>query len=315
MLADGESFPTKNLTTDSYRFLTTLQSIQDTNYFAENIVLPGLEDVDLSPKKTPWIRYGGSYAGATTALARKLYPEIWWGGIASSAVTTAIIDYWEYYKPIQEHAPSDCISQLQNHTAAIDSLLALKNTFLTSSLKTYFGLPNVTQDADFVNSLSIPLGSWQARNWDPKVGSKTFYRFCDALTSDSTTSFPSSFPIESELFPSWPSNPRKQLAAFSNYANYIKEHVASSCPEGVEQDLCFGTELYEGDGLEEAPWKSWSYQFCTEWGYFIVRAPEGHPSIVSRLLTPEYTGQICQKAFPKGEFNGELLFSRSRTTR
>ncbi|GAA5967319.1 hypothetical protein JCM3765_005600 [Sporobolomyces pararoseus] len=297
----GESFPVKNLTTDSYRFLTTLQSIQDSNYFAENVVLPGLEDVDLSPKRTPWIRYGGSYAGATSALARKLYPEVWWGAIASSAVTTAIVDYWEYYVPIQEHAPKQCIEQLQNHTTTIDSILAVKNSFLTSSLKAYFGLPNVTNDADFVNALTVPLGSWQARNWDPKVGSKTFDRFCDALTASPTVT--SARTIESELLPSWPSNPRKRLAEFTNYANYIKEHVAAKCPEGIEQDECFGTDVYVGDGLEEAPWKSWAYQFCTEWGYFIGAAPKSHPSIVSRLITPEYTGQICSKAFPPGELN------------
>ncbi|GAA6019817.1 hypothetical protein JCM11491_000282 [Sporobolomyces phaffii] len=295
----GESFPVKNLTTDSYRFLTTLQSIQDSNYFAENVVLPGLEDVDLHPKKTPWIRYGGSYAGATTALARKLYPEIWWGGLASSAVTTAIVDFWEYYVPIQEHAPKECISQLENHTAAIDSILAVKNSFLTSSLKSYFGLPNVTSDVDFANALTLPLGSWQARNWDPKVGSKTFHRFCEALTANST----SSLDLDLDFLPKWPSNPRKQLAAFSNYATYVKEHIASRCPEGVAQDDCFGTDLYEGDGIEEAPWKSWAYQFCTEWGYFIGAAPKGHPTIVSRLITADYTGQICTKAFPPGELN------------
>ncbi|GAA5934245.1 uncharacterized protein JCM15063_004515 [Sporobolomyces koalae] len=296
----GESFPVKKLTTDSYRFLTALQSIQDSNYFAENVVLPGFEHLDLSPKKTAWIRYGGSYAGATSALARKLYPEFWWGAIASSAVTTAIVDYWQYYKPIQAHAPPECISQLENHTAAIDSILALKSSLLTSSLKTYFGLPNVTKDEDFVNALSMPLGSWQARNWDPRVGSKTFYRFCDALTNNASASGQ----IEEEMsLPKWPSNPRKQLAAFANYANYVKEHIASRCPEGVAQDDCFGTDLYDGDGLEEAPWKSWSYQFCTEWGYFMGGAPKGQPTIVSRLITPEYTGQICKQAFPPGKLN------------
>ncbi|GAA5821942.1 hypothetical protein JCM10212_005156 [Sporobolomyces blumeae] len=298
----GKSFPTANLTTDSLRFLTTLQSVQDSNHFAKNVKLPGFEHVDLSPSKTPWIRIGGSYAGATTALARKLFPEVWWGAIASSAVTTAIVDYWEYYVPIQEHAPSACISTLQNHTEAIDSLLALKNTFLTSHLKSYFGLANVTDDRDFVNALTIPLASWQGRNWDPAVGSKSFSRFCDSITDESDERDIDAF--EALVLPHWPSNPRKQLAAFAKYATYIKEHVAARCPDDVDQDECFGTDVYHGDGLEEAPWKSWSYQFCTEWGYFIGAPPDDSiPTIVSRLLTPDYTGQICKKAFPPGEIN------------
>ncbi|GAA5922676.1 hypothetical protein JCM1841_001100 [Sporobolomyces salmonicolor] len=303
----GESFPVDTLSTDNLRFLTTLQALEDSNYFAKTVVFPGLEHLNLTAPGTAWIRYGGSYAGAASAFARKLFPDIWWGAIASSAVTTAIVDFSDYYIPIRQSGPPQCISQLQNHTAAIDSLLALKNSLVTSSLKAYFGLPNVTDDADFVNALSLPLSSWQARNWDPAVGSSTFFRFCDALTNTTTTpSLSIDFPTDSLLsyvLPHWPTNPRKQLAAFSSYASFIKEHVAALCPDGAEQDECFGTDVYEGDGLEEAGWKSWSYQFCTEWGYFIGAPPKGKSTIVSRLLTPEYTGQICKKAFPPGELN------------
>ncbi|GAA5950101.1 hypothetical protein JCM21900_004598 [Sporobolomyces salmonicolor] len=303
----GESFPVDTLSTDNLRFLTTLQALEDSNYFAKNVIFPGLGHLNLTAPGTAWVRYGGSYAGAASAFARKLFPDIWWGAIASSAVTTAIVDFSDYYIPIRQSGPPQCISQLQNHTATIDSLLALKHSLVTSSLKAYFGLPNVTDDADFVNALSLPLSSWQARNWDPAVGSSTFFRFCDALTNTTTTP---SLSIDSAtgsllsyLLPHWPTNPRKQLAAFASYASFIKEHVAALCPDGAEQDECFGTDVYEGDGLEEAGWKSWSYQFCTEWGYFIGAPPNGKSTIVSRLLTPEYTGQICKKAFPPGELN------------
>lgn len=161
---------------------------------------------------------------------------------------------------------------------------------MTSSLKSYFGLANVTSDVDFVNALTVPLGSWQARNWDPSVGSKTFERFCESLTGNSTTSL--ALPINLELLPQWPSNPRKQLAAFSNYAAYIKEHVAAKCPEGVAQDECFGTDLYEGDGLEEAPWKSWAYQFCTgEIRFFVLFSP-GRQTLLKNRSNPFQSGVI-----------------------
>lgn len=88
-----------DLSTDSFRYLTTMQSLQDGAYFAENVMLPGLENVKLTPNKhAAWIYYGGSYAGAKAAFARKLFPDVWWGAIASSAVTAAIVDYWEYYE-------------------------------------------------------------------------------------------------------------------------------------------------------------------------------------------------------------------------
>jgi hypothetical protein len=50
----------------------------------------------------------------------------------------------------------------------------------------------------------------------------------------------------------------------------------------------------------------------TEWGYFIGAAPKGHPTIVSRSITPEYTGQICKKAFLPGKLNGELILLLDR---
>lgn len=36
-------------------------------------------------------------------------------------------------------------------------------------------------------------------------------------------------------------------------------------------------------------------------------APEGHPSIVSRLIGTDYTAQVCEKAFPSGKLNSEFL--------
>ncbi|GAA6033813.1 hypothetical protein JCM8097_000354 [Rhodosporidiobolus ruineniae] len=308
----GESFPVDHLTTDSYRFLDTLQSLHDGAHFARTISFPGLEHLNLTAPHTPWLYYGGSYAGAKAAFARKLFPNVFWGAIASSAVTTAIVDYWQYYEPIRLNGPSECISRLVNHTAFIDQLLALNSPFVTSTLKSFFGLGNVTLNEDFVNALALPLGSYQAQNWDPKVGSKGFRAFCDALEADQPGSSVFSLPrpledalasLGAHLPSSWPKDPRSRFAAFASYAAYIKEHVASACPDNLSQDECFGTDSYGGDGLEEADWKSWSYQFCTEWGYFIGAAPEGTPSLVSRLITPDYTAQICRKAFPPGEIN------------
>lgn len=59
----GKSMPTKDLSTESLRFLTTEQSLADTVYFVKNVVFEGFEDEDLTAPNTPYILYGGSYAG------------------------------------------------------------------------------------------------------------------------------------------------------------------------------------------------------------------------------------------------------------
>ncbi|KAK4050336.1 hypothetical protein OIO90_005129 [Microbotryomycetes sp. JL221] len=298
----GESFPVKNLSTDSMRFLTTMQSLQDSAHFANNIVLPGFEEFNLTAKDTAWIYYGGSYAGAKSAFARSLFPETWWGAIASSAVTTAIEDYWEYYEPIRLSGPRECIKRLERHTALIDKMLGLSNPLITSSLKSFFGLGNVTKDEDFVNALTIPLSTWQARNWDPQVGSELFFEFCDRIEEDGNSDEAEDVPSFWSLM--WPKDPRQAFASFATYANYVKMNISTLCPDDVSQDDCFGTDVYQGDSLEDADWRSWSYQVCQEWGYWIGCPPsEDMPSIVSRLLKPEYTSKICRLAFQDGRIN------------
>jgi hypothetical protein len=60
----GTSFPVPDLSVENLRFLTTEQALADTAYLAENIEFEGLEEYDLTASETPWIVYGGSYAGA-----------------------------------------------------------------------------------------------------------------------------------------------------------------------------------------------------------------------------------------------------------
>ena len=213
-------------------------------------------------------------------------------------------------QPIRASAPTDCIERLVESTALVDTMLALNSPFLTPPLKALFGLDNVTSDADFVNALAIPLGSWQARNWDGTVGSSRFDAFCTALTNTtSSTSSPAASSLADSLSAldlgasSFPQDPRKAIASLATYAEYVKQHVAPLCPPDEPQDACFGTDEYPGDALDDYEWRSWAYQFCSEWGYFIGAAPQGTPSLVSRLLTVEYTSKICRKAFPPGELN------------
>ncbi|KAG6315377.1 hypothetical protein E4U22_007914 [Claviceps purpurea] len=88
----GESWPTDETHIESYRFLTTDQALADTAYFSKNLKIPGLEQHNLTAPGTPHILYGGSYAGGLVAIARKLYPDVFWGAISSSGNLTDVID-------------------------------------------------------------------------------------------------------------------------------------------------------------------------------------------------------------------------------
>ena len=67
------------------------------------------------------------------------------GAISSSGVTKAIYDYWEYFEPIREYGPPDCILATQRLTNIIDNILLGGNSTkgLITELKTAFGLQDV----------------------------------------------------------------------------------------------------------------------------------------------------------------------------
>ncbi|KZT27441.1 peptidase S28 [Neolentinus lepideus HHB14362 ss-1] len=288
----GESIPVQNFTTDSLRFLNNDQSAEDSANFMRNVRFDGIDE-DITAPNTPWIYYGGSYAGARAAHMKILYPDIVYGAIASSAVTHAQIMYWEYMDIIRRAADPTCSKHIQNTIKTIDTLLAFPH--VKKTLKGLFGLADLVHDEDFASVLEAPLGYWQAKVWDPAVGSTKFDEFCEALDQP-----PIGGTAESILLPGGLSLDFASL----NYAKWIRENVVSRCPEDMTVEDCFGTfddTKFRDTSLDQT-WRAWQFQVCTQWGYFITAPPDrSHPSILSKHITLEYLAMICPQAFPKGK--------------
>ncbi|KAI5246263.1 extracelular serine carboxypeptidase [Aureobasidium subglaciale] len=301
----GTSFPTPDLSTENLRFLTTEQALADEAYFARNIVFPGLEHLDLTSASAAYLGYGGSYAGAFNAFLRVLYPDVFWGTISSSGVTKAIYDYYDYFTPIAENAPPKCISTQKSLINIVDTILKKNQTDLTLQLKTAFGMENVTYDKDFASTLSSGIEGWQGRNWDPKVSSPAFDRYCSNISSDAIV-----YPSTSSLRPTVELLIKNadytvdeplvnHMLNFIGYVNFTS--VASCTRSGSTQDECFSSynaTYYQQDSLGSYVWRSWAYQYCSEWGYLQTGyAPKGELPIVSSLLDVEYESIVCVKAF------------------
>ncbi|KAK7022095.1 serine carboxypeptidase S28-domain-containing protein [Favolaschia claudopus] len=300
----GQSIPVVNFTTDNLRWLNNDQSAADSANFMANVKFKGIEE-DLTAPNTPWIYYGGSYAGARAAHMRVLYPDLVYGAIASSAVTHAAIINWEYMEIIRNAADPVCSRHLENSIKTIDSILSSGR--LKQPLKALFGLSDLRHDDDFASVIESPLGSWQSKCWHPDFASTTFDDFCAALDKPP---FGSGLTSLSELPYGAPERmltlPGGLAVDFTivNYANYIKKNVVSLCPEGVSTDLCFGSwdeEQYQVYDIGQE-WRLWLFQVCTEWGYFMTSPPDpDHPRIISKLLTLGYESKICHMAFPPGK--------------
>ncbi|TRM64170.1 serine carboxypeptidase S28-domain-containing protein [Schizophyllum amplum] len=297
----GETQPVQNLTTDSLRFLTNEQSAADSARFMANVKFEGIDE-DLTAPGTPWIYYGGSYAGARAAHMRVLYPDLVFGAIASSAVTHADITNWQYMEVIRRAAPEDCSRHLESSIQTVDAILA-HGGLPARALKALFGLAGLEHDDDFASVLSSPLGYWQAKCWDPKFGSNAFDNFCDALSKPPIGALSAlEYGDERRMFDV--GDGLTLDFSLLNYAKYIRENVVSRCTDPMTVDECFGTyddSQYIATDLDQ-DWRLWLFQVCTQWGYFTTAPPDpAHPRILSKLITLEHEAKICAQAFPPGK--------------
>ena len=325
----GTSFPTPDLSTENLRFLTTEQALADTAYFAQHVRFKGLEKYGskLTAPNAAYIAYGGSYAGAFVAFLRKTYPKIYYGAISSSGVTEAIWDYWAYYSPVAEfgrylsrhsrpyiltETTGDsvggvgCIENTQKLTNIVDRILQ-NNTQYTSRLQTLFGLEDIKHIQDFANVLSGGVGGWQTRNWDPAVNDDTFTNYCGNLTANSTL-YPTTKNLTSEVtFLMQKAGYGKEVSAlmtpFLNYVGYINKTIITP-NQGSGQTLdqaysSYNSTFYAIDDLVYGSWRSWPYQYCTQWGFLQTGSgvPHDQLPLISRTLDIEYESLICREAF------------------
>ncbi|RHZ73688.1 hypothetical protein CDV55_106664 [Aspergillus turcosus] len=295
----GQSYPFGNLTTKNIRFLSTEQALADYAYFASNVVFPGLEHLNLTAGAVPWIGYGGSYAGAFVAFLRKVYPEVFFGVVSTSGVTAAIEDYWQYYEPIRQFAPAECVWNMGTFMDIVDTILIehAKNETMKSQLKAVFGASSSTSDEFFVAALSDILGAFQGRNWDPAVGDGTFQKYCKNLTS------PELLYQRNNTLKAWieqlisatkyDATNSSLVTGMLNYAGYANATIFSRLDQASHTSNAAGQSLKKSSGV------SWGYQVCTEWGYFMPGSsvPKDRLPLVSRLLTLAGVSRFCKDDF------------------
>ena len=270
----GTSFPVPNVTVENLRFLDTEQALADTAYFAEHIIFPGLEDHDLTAGTTPWIIYGGSYAGAFAALARKIYPEAFWGGISSSGVTAAIVNYWQYHEAARLYAPGACANNTALVVDVIDSVLLGKQEKKAQQLKDSFGL-GFLSNSDFGKMISVPLYGLQSTNWDFNEEGFDWGHFCGVVQSQ-VTLYSSVQHLQGwvnefvELAGYTSSAKDKAVVHVLNYIGYLRDYlrkVEKGACKDVSRAACYNR--YSDLNSTKLPpdssfGRSWTYQTCTQ---------------------------------------------------
>ncbi|KAH0846137.1 hypothetical protein AYO21_09155 [Fonsecaea monophora] len=290
--------PDHRWTRETLRFHSTEQALADLAYFAQRATFSGLEDRDLTAPGTPWIILGGSYGGVVSAFTRIQYPDLFWGGLSSSGITTGILDHWQFFDLIRRHAPPKCVEVQQQLTNLMDNVYESGNETALSQLKAAFNVSDSSTYPDLAFLLTSPFSAWN-RAWHRATASFDGPgSYCDVLTSATsryhTTEALRAIARSLLTYANETATPDPSSSLYHPLLNLFS-HIRKT------QTYCSGRAVHECLSLNRPSPFSWLV--CTETGGFATGytpGAAGRPHalpLVSRTLSPAYFLDRCQRTY------------------
>ncbi len=307
----GMSSPFSDLTTENMQYLTLKNSIADLTNFARNARLPFDPRGTSRAANAPWVLSGGSYSGALAAWTKSTAPGTFWAYHASSAPVEAISDYWQYFVPVQEGMPSNCSKDISLVIDHIDSVLETGTPQSIYALKAMFGLQGVVHNDDFASALENGPWLWQGNQFYSNQG---FFNFCDAVENANQPG---------SIVPN--ANGVGLQRALAGYASWFNTTLLPGYCAGFGywtdkyNVACFDTynassPMFTDTSLSNTVDRQWQWMLCNEpFGYWQDGAPSPRPSLVSRLVTPQYWQRQCPLFFPTGPQGQTFASARGKT--
>ncbi|KAJ3970306.1 serine carboxypeptidase S28-domain-containing protein [Lentinula raphanica] len=275
----GLSNPLPSLSGENLRYLTLQQSIDDIEYFVNNVHLPmpGGDHLD-----APWIMVGGSYSGALTSYTMDNKPGLFYAGYASSAPVQAMYDYWGYFEPIRENMPANCSADVGAVIEHLTEIFEGNNTSAIQEIKDNFGMGSVEHLDDAAGAVRSNLWDWQ--DMQPTTGpGAAFYNFCDALEVKNGIVAPAE---------GWGLD--HALTAWGTY--WKDSYLETMCGDEDVADCLNSydsTATYFTNTTIDNPYRSWNWILYAITSYFENHPPPGLPALVSRIVQPEYDIRQC----------------------
>ncbi|KAH8429991.1 putative serine peptidase, family S28 [Aspergillus melleus] len=293
---DSLPFPVNNNTpAEHLQYHTTKQALQDIPHFAKTFSRKSHPDLDLTPKSTPWVMVGGSYAGSRAAFTRNEHPDTIFAAFSSSAPVQARVDMGIYYEPVYRgmvaNGLGNCTKDIHAALKYIDEQLSEPQT--SASIKKLFlgdGAENNSNE-DFTTALGSLYGFFQNYGTaGTSVGS--LEDFCNYLELDpetNQTAGPEGLAPTlgnkhlAERWASWP--------VFTPLVNLNTGANCRKADDSLPLDCELNSPLTDPDSI------SWTWMYCTEWG-FLQSNNFGPHGLLSRYQTLEYQQWICDRQFP-----------------
>ena len=231
----GMTQPKPDWSTENLQFLTPDQGLADLALFATEKSREFSETYGIPHRR--WITVGGSYPGALSAWFRYKYPHIAFASLASSAVVHAIADYHQYDEQIFRSTSKSgdlCPDRFINVTQYIESLI---NSDKRVEVFKRFGFDGDMVDGDFYYFFGdLVAGPVQ-------TGTRT--TFCDGLMA---------LEDDTEIIIDW-------------LVDYAKS-------QGMDLNQ-YTAEFTKNNTIQFSKnMKQWTYQTCSNLGYFQTPAKE-----------------------------------------
>ncbi|KAL0636799.1 hypothetical protein Q9L58_004156 [Maublancomyces gigas] len=304
----GKSTPyniTLETPAEQMQWLDTAQALADVPAFASNFSRPNFPHSDLTPASTPWIFVGGSYPGMRAAFVREKYPETIFASFASSAPVQAQVDmsiYFEQvYRGLNGLGFSNCTADIHAAIDYIDDQLA--NPATAAAIKKHFLGKGADKNSNegLADVLTYIFYSWQSYEVEGTPG--PLREFCDWIATDPATGKLSSAEgWAKKKGGKWAADRWAQWPKFAEVVNY---YTPTNC-EGFYGNSSTGTtECRLDDAFPDPAAISWTWQYCSEWGFF-QSANLGPTSIVSKYNSLKHQQDICYRQFPNGLSSGLL---------
>lgn len=287
---------------NGYALLNTEQALEDTVYFANHFQPTGLEQYwpIFSPNTTPWIWLGGSYPGIRGAQLRIRNPETFYATWASSAPTEAAVDMWTYYAQAERSMTRNCSADFTAITRYIDSVLTngtdSEVTQLKIQLSTAIQASPANRDpeinasealmlssADVGNLIQTPLSFYQYYGFERSV-----LPFCDILETQNRTNVSTTDNGGNSLSIS----PASGLYLSTGNITLTWQSFLTALAE-IDYD-----SLESPSPSDPVQGYSWTWQYCSEYGYYQVGNASNPHTIESSFISLDYFQAGCNSTFP-----------------
>lgn len=273
----GRSSPveiTTDTKPDAFKYLTTEQSLADVKTFADQFSRGNISDVDLTPNGSPWVFVGGSYPGMRAAFMRKFYPETIYASFASSAPVEAQIDMSTYFEPIYQgmnaNGWGNCTNDIHAAITHMDQIM--EDPEHAAALKIKFLGRNADRNSNgvFAYALGSIFNGWQSYGIDG--GDYTLRQFCDWMESNTASNITA--PAEGWAKRRGAAFAVDRWASWPQLANMVNDATGSDC-EGpgkndTRQNSTAAPDCVMNDLATDPSWISWTWQYCTQWGKFLL---------------------------------------------